>query len=108
MADMVPLLSILLLGFSAGVIHAFDADHIAAVSGISSRDEGRHSFRFALHWGFGHGLAVIAVATFVLLAGAAIPTQFSAVAEAAVAWMLIAIGAMTFMLCGASITIASR
>lgn len=97
MADMVPLLSTLLLGFSAGVIHAFDADHIAAVSGISSRDEGRHSFRFALHWGFGHGLAVIAVATFVLLAGAAIPTQFSAVAEAAVAWMLIAIGAMTFM-----------
>lgn len=96
MADMAPLLSMLLLGFSAGVIHAFDADHIAAVSGISGQNGGRHSFRFALHWGFGHGIAVIAVATLVLVAGAAIPTQFSAVAESAVAWMLIAIGAMTF------------
>jgi high-affinity nickel permease len=85
MADMVPVLSMLVLGFSAGVIHAFDADHIAAVSGISGQNSGRHSFRFALHWGFGHGLAVIAVATLVLVAGAAMPTQFSAVAESAVA-----------------------
>ncbi|WP_269620193.1 urease accessory protein UreH [Zhongshania sp. BJYM1] len=97
MADMAPLLSILLLGFAAGVIHAFDADHIAAVSGISGRDGGRHSFRFALHWGFGHGLAVIIIATCVLVAGTAIPTRFSAYAEAAVAWMLIAIGISTFM-----------
>jgi hypothetical protein len=97
MADMVPFLSMLVLGFSAGVIHAFDADHIAAVGGISGQNSGRHSFRFALHWGFGHGLAVIAVATLVLVAGAAMPTQFSAVAESAVAWMLIAIGAMTFI-----------
>ncbi|MBW2940910.1 urease accessory protein UreH [Zhongshania aquimaris] len=96
MMEVAPLLSILLLGFSAGVIHAFDADHIAAVSGISGQNGGRYSFHFALHWGFGHGLAVIAVASLVLLAGAAIPTQFSAMAEAAVAWMLIVIGAMTF------------
>ena len=94
---MLPLLSFLVLGFSAGVIHAFDADHIAAVSGIGGQDGGRHSFRFALHWGFGHGLAVIAVATMVLVAGTAIPTGFSAYAEEAVAWMLIAIGVMTFL-----------
>lgn len=97
MTDMLPLLSFLVLGFSAGVIHAFDADHIAAVSGIGGQDGGRHSFRFALHWGFGHGLAVIAVATMVLVAGTAVPTGFSAYAEAAVAWMLIAIGVMTFL-----------
>ena len=66
MMEVIPLLSILLLGFSAGVIHAFDADHIAAVSGISGQNGGRYSFRFALHWGFGHGLAVIAVASLVL------------------------------------------
>ena len=50
MMEVIPLLSILLLGFSAGVIHAFDADHIAAVSGISGQNGGRYSFRFALHW----------------------------------------------------------
>lgn len=97
MADSASLLSILLFGFSAGVLHAFDADHLAAVSGIGGRSGGRYSFRFALHWGFGHGLAVIVIATLVLVAGAAIPTQFSAFAESLVAWMLIAIGCMTFM-----------
>jgi len=94
--ELAPLLSMLLLGFAAGVAHAFDADHLAAVSGMSSRDNGRHSLRFAVHWGLGHGLAVIVVASVVLLAGAAIPVQFSAFAESLVAWMLIVIGALSF------------
>lgn len=88
--------SILFLGFAAGVVHAFDPDHLAAVSGMSARDQGRHSLRFAVHWGLGHGLAVIAVASAVLLAGSAIPHAFSAFAEALVAWMLIGIGLLSF------------
>ncbi len=95
-AETTPLFSILLLGFAAGVVHAFDPDHLAAVSGMSGRDKGRHSLRFALHWGLGHGLAVIAVASLVLLAGSAIPFKFSAFAEAMVGWMLIGIGGLSF------------
>lgn len=93
---MSPLITVLFIGFAAGVVHAFDGDHLAAVSGMSGRDNGRHSLRFAMHWGLGHGLAVIVVASCVLLAGASIPFQFSAVAEAFVAWMLIGIGGLSF------------
>jgi nickel/cobalt exporter len=88
--------SVLLLGFSSGVIHAFDADHLAAVGGLSGRDQGRRSYQFALHWGFGHGLAVIIIASAVYLLGAAIPVKFSMFAEALVGWMLIVVGALTF------------
>jgi hypothetical protein len=88
--------SVLVLGFFSGVIHAFDADHLAAVGGLSGREKGRRSLHFALHWGFGHGLAVIIVAATVYLLGAAIPVKFSMFAEALVGWMLIVVGALTF------------
>lgn len=87
--------SMLAMGFAAGVLHAFDADHLAAVSGLSGSD-GKRSVRFALHWGFGHGVAVIIIAAAVIVFGAAIPERFSAFAESAVAWMLILIGVHTF------------
>ncbi|MBB5187761.1 hypothetical protein HNQ57_002039 [Zhongshania antarctica] len=93
---MSPLFSVLFIGFAAGVVHAFDPDHLAAVGGMSGRDKGRYSLRFALHWGLGHGLAVLGVASAVLLAGSAIPYDFSAIAEALVAWMLIVIGLLSF------------
>lgn len=87
--------TMLVLGFAAGMLHAFDADHLAAVSGLSGGD-GKRSVRFALHWGLGHGIAVILIAVAVLVFGAAVPERFSGLAEAAVAWMLILIGAHTF------------
>lgn len=95
MTELTSLLWVLALGFGAGVLHAFDADHLAAVAGVSGRDD-RRSMRFAMHWGLGHGLAVIVIAGAVLLGGAQVPERFSAAAESLVAWMLIAIGAMTF------------
>lgn len=87
--------TLLVMGFAAGMLHAFDADHLAAVSGLSGGD-GRRSTRFALHWGLGHGLAVMLIAAAVIVFGSAIPERFSALAESAVAWMLILIGMHTF------------
>ena len=87
--------AMLILGFAAGMLHAFDADHLAAVSGLSGGD-GRRSLRFALHWGLGHGLAVMLIAVAVIVLGAAVPERFSGLAESAVAWMLILIGVQTF------------
>lgn len=93
--DVQVLETVLMLGFAAGVLHAFDPDHLAAVSGLSGGD-GKRSVGFALHWGLGHGLAVLIIALAVMVFGAAVPEAFSAAAESAVAWMLILIGAHTF------------
>lgn len=95
MTELTSLIWVLALGFGAGVLHAFDADHLAAVAGVSGRDDKR-SVRFAMHWGLGHGLAVMIIAAVVLLGGAQVPERFSAAAESLVAWMLIAIGMTTF------------
>ncbi len=93
---MSPLFSVLFIGFAAGVVHAFDPDHLAAVGGMSGRDKGRYILRFALHWGLGPGLAVLGVASVVLLAGSATPFVFSATAEALVSWLLIGLGLLIF------------
>lgn len=86
------------MGLAAGLLHSFDADHMAAVAGISSqqRNERRWSF-FALRWAAGHGVAVIAIALAVFLLGLAIPYRMSALAEQSVAYMLIVIGLLAWL-----------
>lgn len=97
---------LLQMGLAAGMLHSLDADHVAAVAGLSCGEssngsrvtESRGVFSrrlwspFSLHWAAGHGVAVIVVALAVLLLGMAIPYRMSALAEQAVAYTLIAIG----------------
>ena len=48
-----------LLGIGLGFLHAFDPDHLAAVSTFVSHKPGRRkSLRFALEWGAGHSLSL--------------------------------------------------
>jgi sulfite exporter TauE/SafE len=91
---------LLQMGLAAGMLHSLDADHVAAVAGLSSgRSSGTRRIcdrwywsPFSLHWAAGHGAAVMLVALGVFLLGMAIPYQMSALAEQAVAYTLIAIG----------------
>lgn len=88
------LLLILQMGLLAGMLHSLDADHMAAVAGISSSTQSsKHWPRFSLQWAAGHGAALLLVAILVFVLGMAIPFRFSALAEHAVAYTLIAIGA---------------
>lgn len=82
------------LAFGVGMLHALDADHIAAVSGLAcGRDEGRNkAVRHCVHWALGHGLVLLLVGVTVLLLGAAIPESLSALAESLVGVVLILIG----------------
>jgi hypothetical protein len=50
------LVGMLSVSFGMGVIHAFDADHIVAVSSLAQRPQGRLSGAFyAFKWALGHG-----------------------------------------------------
>lgn len=86
-------LLMLQMGLLAGMLHSLDADHLAAIAGISSSSQrSKHWPRFSLQWAAGHGAALLGVAALVFVLGMAIPFRFSALAEQAVAYTLIAIG----------------
>lgn len=88
------LYGILGLAFGLGLLHALDADHIVAVSGLASaRATFRDTLRFCLRWSLGHGLTLLLIGAAVLLLGMAIPQHLSHVAEQLVGIVLILIGA---------------
>lgn len=96
---------IIILGFGLGMLHAFDADHVMAVSGLVSSDSNsqsssrfgkysglKSSIRFCSRWAIGHGAVLLFVAMAVYLFGMAIPVSLSHVAENLVGLMLVVIG----------------
>ena len=90
---------VLLLAFGLGMLHALDADHVMAVSGLSSADARpgsrlRNSLRFCLRWALGHGAVLCLIAAAVYLFGMSIPDSLSEIAESLVGGVLIVIGIM--------------
>lgn len=81
------------LGFALGLRHAFDVDHLAAVSTLVSQRRGllRSSAVGAL-WGLGHTLALLAVGVAVIALGAHVPPAVASALELAVAAMLVWLG----------------
>jgi len=81
------------LGFALGIRHAFDPDHLVAVSTIVSRHSSviRSSIAGAL-WGVGHTTSLLICGTIVLTLRLSIPEGFVTVAEKAVAVMLLLLG----------------
>lgn len=81
------------MALGLGMIHALDADHIIAVSGLSchSKDQ-KHSLMFCLRWAIGHGSALLLIGVPVMFLGMAIPETLSQMAERMVGGVLILIG----------------
>lgn len=87
-------MAILSPAFWLGLLHALDADHVMAVSGLSSmRAAFRDTLRFCGRWALGHGLSLMLIGTAVLGLGMAMPDGLSQVAEQLVGVVLIGIGA---------------
>lgn len=83
----------LLLGLGAGLVHALDPDHVAAVSGMRSATRRSASeLSLALHWALGHSAAILVIAVLVFAAGVVIPPALETVAMSMVAASLIAVG----------------
>ncbi|MBV9841191.1 MAG: hypothetical protein JOY99_06615 [Sphingomonadaceae bacterium] len=88
------LLSVLLMGFSIGLLHALDADHLMTISSLAARpDRGVATMRYAGLWALGHGGLLIAIACAGLLLGWSLPVRLPASAERLVGVVLIFAGA---------------
>ncbi|MBL4749384.1 MAG: high frequency lysogenization protein HflD [Amylibacter sp.] len=86
--------SIWILGFVVGLGHAFEPDHMAAVSTlISDKSSRRDIIRHGAIWGFGHTLVLLLVGGTALLLKKTLPVQFAVGLEMLVGVMLIGLGA---------------
>lgn len=86
--------AVLALAFGLGMLHAMDADHIMAVTGLAStRPRPGAALHFCARWAVGHGITLLVIGAAVLGLGMAIPTTLSHLAERLVGAVLVAIGA---------------
>ena len=86
-----------LLGAWFGLLHAFDADHLATLGGLAVRDRSLSPASYALRWAFGHAAAVAAIAAAVLGAGLTRVLDFSAYAELLVCAALLTLGVQALL-----------
>jgi len=88
-----PLISWMLLGFTMGVRHALEADHLAAVASLSARAAGPGDLvRVASAWGVGHALTLLAVALLWVETGVTVPDRAQPFVESAAGVLLIWLG----------------
>ncbi len=82
------------LGIAQGARHAFEPDHLAAVSTLASERPGpQGGLVLGASWGLGHTLSLLAVGGTLAALEAQLPVRFAAVFELLVAAMLVALGA---------------
>jgi len=85
--------SILFLGLLIGMQHALEADHIAAVSSIATRETTvRGIVAHGAVWGLGHTIALMLCAGVVLVLGVEFSARLSVWLEFAVGGMLVLLG----------------
>src|SRR6187431_141542 len=86
------------IGFVVGFRHAFEPDHLAAVTTLATRERSLSlAARLGLAWGVGHTLAVAVVATALIVLGVQVPERFYHTAELCVAALLIVLGVGTLI-----------
>jgi ABC-type nickel/cobalt efflux system permease component RcnA len=91
------IMAVLAIGGLLGLRHAFEPDHLAAVSTLATRPGGRRLWsaaRLGLIWGLGHTVTVGAVALLVLVLGVQLPARLWPAAELVVAALLILLGTL--------------
>ncbi|MEO7522503.1 MAG: hypothetical protein ABIT58_00335 [Ferruginibacter sp.] len=83
----------LLLTIYAGFVHAFEGDHLLAVSNIvSQRNSIRLSLKDGIYWGLGHTSTILLIGMLVMLFRVNISAQYFLYLETIVGIMLIALG----------------
>lgn len=86
------------IGFLIGFRHAFEPDHLAAVSTLATRERGwRSSAQLGIAWGAGHTGSVALVALVIAVLGIHVPESFYALFELLIAALLIALGMSTLV-----------
>lgn len=84
----------ILIAFILGILHAFDADHVAAVTAFVKKSSNTRSAQLVgLKWGFGHALSILVVGVVILVLKLTIPLSFTNSMEFIVGVVLVALGA---------------
>src|SRR5712691_5918118 len=92
---MVPVVSIIALGFFLGMRHATDPDHVIAVTTIVSRQRSvRQAALIGVLWGLGHTITIFVVGSAIILFGLVIPPRVGLTMELSVGLMLILLGVL--------------
>ncbi|MFT2011107.1 hypothetical protein ACMA1I_20730 [Pontibacter sp. 13R65] len=93
---------LLIESFVLGVQHSFEADHMAAVSVLSSEKDSNAKLRNVIwkssQWALGHSFTLILLSICVLLLKSSLPASISTVAEWVVGPMMVWIGISTMRL----------
>jgi nickel/cobalt transporter (NicO) family protein len=83
----------LLLGLTLGVRHAFEPDHLAAITSLVARTTGpRAAAGTGAAWGFGHAVAIVALGTLLVASGVKVPVSVALILDLAVAAVLVVLG----------------
>ena len=86
------------VGFLLGFRHAFEPDHLAAVSTLATRQGTvRDAVRLGAAWGVGHTASVGIVALLLIAADLRLPSAFQPAAELVVATLLVGLGATVLL-----------
>ncbi|MEO8705510.1 MAG: hypothetical protein ABI867_36100 [Kofleriaceae bacterium] len=87
------------LGVLVGLRHAFEPDHLTAVSTlVVDAKDARRGAMLGVIWGVGHTAALVVVGTVILASGAALPARAEAAFEFIVALMLVGLGVRSLWL----------
>lgn len=85
--------SLLWLAFALGLVHAFDADHVMALSVFATGEKsGRRGMRAGLRWSAGHGAMLLAVGLILFGLGRTLPVEVGLLAERAVGALMVGLG----------------
>jgi ABC-type nickel/cobalt efflux system permease component RcnA len=89
------LLTVAGIGLLLGVRHAFEPDHLAAVSTLATRPSARlwSAARVGVIWGLGHTVTVGTVVALIVVLGLRLPSSLWPIGELAVAGLLVLLGA---------------
>jgi nickel/cobalt exporter len=88
----------LLLAFVLGLVHAFDADHVMALSVFATKGRGvREGIRAGLRWALGHGVVLLAVGVGLLLLGHSLPKEIAVASERLVGLVMVLLGATVWI-----------
>jgi hypothetical protein len=91
-------LTAITLGFVVGLRHAFDPDHVVAVSAIAARQRSPWTVSWiGVSWGLGHSLMLLAAGFTVIALRVAIPESLLASVEAGIGVALVALGATNLL-----------
>ncbi|MDR0845021.1 MAG: hypothetical protein LBN71_07350 [Tannerella sp.] len=95
--EQIPLVALLLYALYEGLLHAFEADHILAVTNIvSQRNNVFPALKDGVFWGLGHTSTIFLIGVIMILFKVNIPDSSFSYFEAAVGLMLIVVASYRF------------